>query len=217
MKFVPNNVTHMEFWQRYLFKRALLEDALANAEIAERRSKIEINSIKSLSPRKNLIQTEQPKLTLNENDKNDENNDNNKNKSDIKEQNEEQQKKQQKLNNPSSSSTLSSSSSDIENLENELMNDNNLNWNDEEIPNNVELSEEEQIRLLEQYEQEIQEREKKRNENNSNNKGKVSKSREGNIFKILIKFQFFYFFDFDFLFFNFWLFYFNLIHFKNIF
>lgn len=60
---VPNHVTHMDFWKRYLFKRALLEDALANAEIAERRAKSETRSNEKVSPRfsSEIIQTEQPK------------------------------------------------------------------------------------------------------------------------------------------------------------
>lgn len=60
---VPEKVPHMEFWKRYLFKRALLEDALAHAEMAERRAKAEIKSTKTISPKHagEIIQTEQPK------------------------------------------------------------------------------------------------------------------------------------------------------------
>lgn len=63
MKFVPVNVSHMEFWKRYLFKRALLEDALANAEFAERRAKAEVKSSQPISPKSpgEIVQTEQPK------------------------------------------------------------------------------------------------------------------------------------------------------------
>lgn len=60
---MPDKLPHMEFWKRYLFKRALLEDALAHAEMAERRAKAEMRSTKTVSPKKagEIIQTEQPK------------------------------------------------------------------------------------------------------------------------------------------------------------
>lgn len=63
LSLVPEKVPHMEFWKRYLFKRALLEDALAHAEMAERRAKAEIRSTKTVSPKNagEIIQTEQPK------------------------------------------------------------------------------------------------------------------------------------------------------------
>lgn len=66
LSLVPDKITHMEFWKRYLFKRALLEDALANAEIAERRAQAEVRSIKTISPKRSaeIIQTEQPKTVL---------------------------------------------------------------------------------------------------------------------------------------------------------
>lgn len=114
---------------RYLFKRALLEDALANAEIAERKAKIEIDSTTPVSPRKNIVQTEQPKLACSENDK------------------------EEKTDSPEKEHSKS--------LDKELSED-DINWDAEEIPSNVELTEEEQTRLLEQYEQEIQEREKRK-------------------------------------------------------
>lgn len=66
---VPDQVSHMEFWKRYLFRRALLEDALANAEIAERRARSEVRSTQTSSPKNAaaIIQTEQPKkIALNE-------------------------------------------------------------------------------------------------------------------------------------------------------
>lgn len=63
LSLVPEKVPHMEFWKRYLFKRALLEDALAHAEQAERRAKAEIRSTKTVSPKhpSEIIQTDQPK------------------------------------------------------------------------------------------------------------------------------------------------------------
>lgn len=71
---VPERVTHMDFWQRYLFRRALLEDALANAELAERRARAEQaateqrNAATTAAPAaaaaKRLVQTEQPKTVL---------------------------------------------------------------------------------------------------------------------------------------------------------
>lgn len=67
---VPEKVSHMEFWKRYLFKRALLEDALAHAELAERRAKAELRSTQTVSPKQpaEIIQTEQPKCVLDESD-----------------------------------------------------------------------------------------------------------------------------------------------------
>lgn len=66
LNLVPEKVSHMEFWKRYLFKRALLEDALANAETAERRAKAEIRSNETVSPKRaaEIIQTEQPKTVI---------------------------------------------------------------------------------------------------------------------------------------------------------
>lgn len=63
LRLVPETVSHMDFWKRYLFKRALLEDALANAEIAERRAKAEMKSTSTVSAKRaaEIIQTEQPK------------------------------------------------------------------------------------------------------------------------------------------------------------
>lgn len=106
---VPSKVAHMDFWKRYLFKKALLEDAIANAEIAERKAKAAIVSNETVAPNKVIVQTDQPKRTIEE----------------------------------------------------ELMPD-DITW--AEVPefdaSNLELSEEEQARLLEEYEQEIKEREK---------------------------------------------------------
>lgn len=67
---VPEKVSHMEFWKRYLFKRALLEDALAHAELAERRAKAELRSTQTVSPKQpaEIVQTEQPKCVLDESD-----------------------------------------------------------------------------------------------------------------------------------------------------
>ena len=59
---VPEKVAHMEFWKRYLFKKALLEDAHAHAEMAERKAKSEIDSTDTVIPDSNiLVQTEQPR------------------------------------------------------------------------------------------------------------------------------------------------------------
>lgn len=106
---VPAKVAHMDFWKRYLFKKALLEDAIANAEIAERKAKAAVASTETVAPTKVIVQTDQPKRTIEE----------------------------------------------------ELIPD-DIAW--AEVPefdaSNMELSEEEQARLLEEYEQEIKEREK---------------------------------------------------------
>ncbi|XP_019529773.3 BSD domain-containing protein 1-A [Aedes albopictus] len=106
---VPSKVAHMDFWKRYLFKKALLEDAIANAEMAEKKAKAAIVSNETVAPNKVIVQTDQPKRTIEE----------------------------------------------------ELMPD-DITW--AEVPefdaSNLELSEEEQARLLEEYEQEIKEREK---------------------------------------------------------
>lgn len=74
LNLVPDKISHMEFWKRYLFKRALLEDALANAEIAERRAQAEVRSIRTISPKRSaeIIQTEQPKTVLSDADESEE-------------------------------------------------------------------------------------------------------------------------------------------------
>ncbi|KFB51338.1 AGAP011115-PA-like protein [Anopheles sinensis] len=114
---VPAKVAHMDFWKRYLFKKALLEDAIANAEIAERKAKAALASTETVAPAKTIVQTDQPRRTIEEAD---------------------------------SDETPSYPIAD------------ELAWG--EVPEfdatNIELSEEEQARLLEEYEQEIREREK---------------------------------------------------------
>lgn len=106
---VPCKVAHMDFWKRYLFKKALLEDAVANAEMAEKKAKAAVVSNETVAPNKVIVQTDQPKRAIEE----------------------------------------------------ELIPD-DITW--AEVPefdaSNLELSEEEQARLLEEYEQEIKEREK---------------------------------------------------------
>lgn len=106
---VPGKVAHMDFWKRYLFKKALLEDAVANAEIAEKKAKAAAVSNDTVGPNVVVVQTDQPKRAIEE----------------------------------------------------ELIQD-DITW--AEVPDfdasNMELSEEEQARLLEEYEQEIKEREK---------------------------------------------------------
>lgn len=72
---VPDSCAHMDFWQRYLFRRALLEDALANAEMAERRARTTSvseggsgNDTVTPTSAKRLVQTEQPKAVCVEGD-----------------------------------------------------------------------------------------------------------------------------------------------------
>uniref|UniRef100_A0A1L8DD31 BSD domain-containing protein n=1 Tax=Nyssomyia neivai TaxID=330878 RepID=A0A1L8DD31_9DIPT len=130
LSLVPDSVPHMEFWKRYLFRRALLEDALANAEKAERRAKQEHGE--TVSPDVTVIQTEQPKKS-------------------------------------SDDDTTSSTTKPHEPLvleeektspEGALKDD--IKWEGEDFECDVELSEEEQARLLAEYEAEIQEREKRK-------------------------------------------------------
>ncbi|ETN66555.1 hypothetical protein AND_001654 [Anopheles darlingi] len=117
---VPSRVAHMEFWKRYLFKKALLEDAVANAEIAERKAKAAAASAETVAPNKTIVQTDQPRRAIEE----------------VEEE-----------------TTPEEPSYPIAD---------DLAW--AEVPEfdatNIELSEEEQARLLEEYEQEIREREK---------------------------------------------------------
>ncbi|XP_053659696.1 BSD domain-containing protein 1-A-like [Anopheles marshallii] len=116
---VPAKVAHMNFWKRYLFKKALLEDAIANAELAERKAKAALNSTETCAPNKAIVQTDQPRRTIEE-----------------------------------------ATEPDAETPSYPISDD--LAWT--EVPEfdatNIELSEEEQARLLEEYEQEIREREK---------------------------------------------------------
>lgn len=66
LSLVPAKVSHMEFWKRYLFKKALLEDAVANAELAARKAEAEVASTSTVVPEKIIVQTEQPKMTTEE-------------------------------------------------------------------------------------------------------------------------------------------------------
>lgn len=107
LNLVPSKVAHMDFWKRYLFKKALLEDAVANAElVAKKAAETETDTTKAtVVPEKLIVQTEQPKATA-----------------------EEEELKM---------------------------------WEADLGVQNIELSEEEQARLLEEYEKEIKEREGK--------------------------------------------------------
>lgn len=59
---VPDTVSHMNFWKRYLFKKALLEDELANAERrAPEKVVIEEEVKEVIAPPQVQIQTVQPK------------------------------------------------------------------------------------------------------------------------------------------------------------
>lgn len=81
LKLVPDNVPHLLFWKRYLFRKALLEDELAHQEAMERRE-----------------------------------------------------------------------------LKEKQMTEEHLKWDQEDFASNIELSEEEQIRLLQQYEEETKQK-----------------------------------------------------------
>lgn len=61
LSLVPEKVSHMEFWKRYLFKKALLEDAVANAETAAKKAELEVDSVTTIVPDTIIVQTEQPK------------------------------------------------------------------------------------------------------------------------------------------------------------
>lgn len=116
LSLVPEQVPHMEFWKRYLFKRAILEDALANAEISDRKAKNEEKSTKTVSPKKTIIQTEQPKKVI--------------------------------------------ETGDLTTIDAETK-DENIPWDQEDF-GSVEITEEEQARLLKEYEREMLERDEKK-------------------------------------------------------
>ncbi|CAO1323372.1 unnamed protein product [Diamesa serratosioi] len=106
---VPDTVSHMNFWKRYLFKKALLEDELANAERKAPEKVVVEEEVKEvITPPQVQIQTVQPK------------------------------KKE-----PAAEE---------------------VNWESDFERPDFELSEEEQARLLAEYEQEIKEREKTKQE-----------------------------------------------------
>ena len=137
-RLVPKDVTHMQFWQRYLFKRALLEDALANADLAERRAKQEaVAGGRVTSPGKQFVQTEQPKKVAAD----------------------------EKATDEKEVVAVDAPVEPLASIDEELskLAEKELKWKeDPEIScAGVELSEEEQARLLAEYEQEIQERERK--------------------------------------------------------
>lgn len=141
---VPDQIPHMEFWQRYLFKRALLEDALANAEIAERKAKAEQNSTKTTSPTKaqTVIQTEQPKLVM-----------------DAQALDKIVEVAKEVVVVPTSAAPAAPPAA-VAVAEKNIIDD---KWETEDFAN-VEISEEEQARLLQEYEAEIQERELKKSQ-----------------------------------------------------
>lgn len=151
LSLVPDQIAHMEFWQRYLFRRALLEDALANAELAERRAKNEANSVKTTSPIKSgktIIQTEQPKRILGGDEG-----------------------ASDDVDDLAFIETAVAATDDREAAELESAfgtagqvlrkQEDEAKWDTEDFAS-VEISEEEQLRLLQEYENEIQEREKKK-------------------------------------------------------
>lgn len=145
-RLVPKEVTHMQFWQRYLFKRALLEDALANADLAERRARQEAQSSAAVTPPKTVvIQTEQPKRVVDEEDVV------------VPVEGEVKTAKEvMVVSGESQEGALSSIDEELSKLA-----ENDMKWGGTDFSCDVELSEEEQARLLAEYEQEIQERERK--------------------------------------------------------
>lgn len=145
---VPDKVPHMEFWKRYLFRRALLEDALANAEIAERRARNEVRSTHTVSPKNTaaIIQTQQPKKSPSSND--------------VAAATE----TIATVTAATSSVAVDESPIDLVNVANELsVEDTGIKWDANEF-GSEEISEEEQARLLQEYEDEIQEREKRKSQ-----------------------------------------------------
>lgn len=124
LSLVPEKVSHMEFWKRYLFKKALLEDAVANAEMVARKAEASVDNEKPTVPETIIVQTEQPKKMTEE---------------------EELQK-----------------------------------WEEDIGAANIELSEEEQARLLEEYEQEIKGRDSDSTTRNSQQNSKKTSNNKKN-------------------------------------
>lgn len=148
---VPDQISHMEFWKRYLFRRALLEDALANAEIAERRARNEARSTKTVSPKAPaaIIQTQQPKKIGNADDA------------------------APTIPSDEVDTVATGITADEQPIEiatvaevTELaeLDDNDIKWEADDFGGNDDISEEEQARLLQEYEEEIQEREKRKSQ-----------------------------------------------------
>lgn len=173
-RLVPKEVTHMQFWQRYLFKRALLEDALANADLAERRARQEASSAHaSVSPRKKIIQTEQPKRVVEREELVDE----------VEEAGQGEEPKREAL--TELPQVTESGADALASIDEELskLAEKDLKWGNTDITCDVELSEEEQARLLAEYEQEIQERERKtlkKEEQPVKGKGQQQQAKKGN-------------------------------------
>lgn len=162
---VPKQVTHMNFWQRYLFKRALLEDALANAEVAERRAQQAAHSNVAVSPRKTIIQTEQPKrVVVGEGEADATGGE--AAASAVKPAaavptTVDSPAKETKEAAVEGTSSIEEPMASIDEELSKLA-ENELKWGNADFTcTDVELSEEEQARLLAEYEQEIQERERK--------------------------------------------------------
>lgn len=175
---VPDQVPHMDFWQRYLFRRALLEDALANAELAERRSRAEsaasgagATQVTSPTSAKRLVHTEQPKTVMSAVMSNAEAI------GDVEEGVEEATAASEATNIVLATTAVADSSNaaalaldEADQLEAAFAaasRDRDAatpQWPEETDFASVEISEEEQERLLRAYEQEIQEREMKRSQ-----------------------------------------------------
>lgn len=143
---VPDQVSHMDFWQRYLFKRALLEDALANAELAERKAKSEMNSTKTVSPHKGtaktFVQTEQPKMVISP---------------------QHQDEATEAVDDVATEAEAVAELTAAFGAGHLMKSDDGSKWETEDFAT-VEISEEEQARLLQEYEEEIQERELKKSQ-----------------------------------------------------
>lgn len=147
---VPDQIPHMEFWKRYLFRRALLEDALANAEIAERRARNEARSTKTISPKTPaaIIQTQQPKKSGDADDD------------------------ETAIISSVGVDVLASSITNADEQPIEIakvaetaeIDDDDIKWEADDFGGTDDISEEEQARLLQEYEDEIQEREKRKSQ-----------------------------------------------------
>lgn len=152
---VPDRIPHMEFWKRYLFRRALLEDALANAEIAERRARNEARSTNTVSPKiaAAIIQTEQPKKTPSS--------------AELDTAPEEVVAVDATIVTTATTAdtaVVDESPIDLAEAVDELnMDDADIKWDADDFGTD-EISEEEQARLLQEYEEEIQEREKRKSQ-----------------------------------------------------
>ncbi|XP_045455599.1 BSD domain-containing protein 1-like [Melitaea cinxia] len=135
-KLVPDAVSHEEFWERYLFRVALLQDRLAAASRKQPVEETTADPVLAHLPMQTPIEQSPKKV-------------------------------------------LSGITPEDVNPEEKVIIDNVVAWDDEDFANDVELTEEQQILLLEEYEKEIAMKKNNKSKDNTNN-NKEARGKQNN-------------------------------------